>query len=497
MDKRTALVAAVALLIFGSLAGASPINLLVNPGFETGDTTGWTITGDFIGVVRAGSGYHYDHYVYDAYAYEGDYAAAGGSGAGTPPRPLRFTQVIHAVPGSTIRLGFYFATDFDRNAWDGQSTFRIYANGQVVAEMKGMIWNFDWNHLFGEYTVAKGETNTVVTFEQIRTPASLAYSFDGFYAEGEPLPEPESFVVPERVSLRVLNGSLTVFFEAYEAAYIRPETVALTVNDGTEVIPARPRPTAVRDRDRDLVRELVVKFDRDAVVPLLSPGENLLHIYGQLTTGEELLSDATIWAVDVDAVNFFRRAAQANRAVGLAGERVYRALTRRAAGPASVRGPVRRCLRLIQRLLAGEVPSSELIQALEGIGGAVEGLGSAAEPVVGTIDAAEQALYGKAQEIAGQFKVLAAHFGEEAKVWQRARSVRRPLDREAVGDWLDAESAQLGLLSESLDSFRDLAAGLGDLDQAQALTDLADATEAVLTSLADYVSALEAQIDLW
>ena len=312
--------------------------------------------------------------------------------------------------------------------------------------------------------------------------------------------EAEVEVKPDTFNLKSRGRFITAFIELpadYDAGDIDVATVYLAVEDSEDTVPAEPRPTAVRDRNRNGLPELMVKFDRQAVQELLSPGEEVIvYVGGQLIDGTEFLGEDTVRVIDTDAIDFFRRSAEANRAVAAAQQKVYRALTRRSPGGTLLRGAVRHCLRLIERLLRMSA-APDLTAAMEAVQGALQDLGGLAEAFPERIDPREVALYGQARHLSSLFEMLGEYFREEARVWQRARSVRRPLDREAVGDWLDAESAQLGLLSESLDSFRSLAAGLGDLDQAQALIDLADGTGAVVSGLADYVSALEAQIDSW
>jgi len=315
--------------------------------------------------------------------------------------------------------------------------------------------------------------------------------------ECSPVLAAEVDINPDTLNLRSRGRFITAYIElpeGYDPADIDVEMVYFAVDDSEDFVPAERRPTAVRDHDRDGVDDLMVKFDRQAVQELLSAGEEVtLYVGGQLADGTEFLGQGVVRVIDTDAIDFFRRSAEANRAFAANQQKVYRALTRRSPGGALLRGGVRHCLRLIDNLLQMSV-APDLMAAMEAVHGAVEDL---AEAFPERIDPREVALYGQARYLSSLFEMLGEYFREEARVWQRARSVRRPLDREAVGDWLDAESAQLGLLSESLDSFRSLAAGLGDPDQVQALLDLADGTEAVVTSLVDYVSTLKAQVDSW
>jgi hypothetical protein len=52
------------------------------------------------------------------------------------------------------------------------------------------------------------------------------------------------------------------------------------------VIPAEPKPTDIGDYDSDGIPDLMVKFDRSAVIALLTPGEIVyVIIYGTLGDG--------------------------------------------------------------------------------------------------------------------------------------------------------------------------------------------------------------------
>ena len=55
----------------------------------------------------------------------------------------------------------------------------------------------------------------------------------------------------------------------------------------------------------------------------------------------------------------------------------------------------------------------------------------------------------------------------------------------------------MGLLAHSLDAFRDLVAGVEDPDEAQAFLDLADKTNALLSALSEYLSAVLEQVGSW
>jgi hypothetical protein len=86
----------------------------------------------------------------------------------------------------------------------------------------------------------------------------------------------------------------------------------------------------------------------------------------------------------------------------------------------------------------------------------------------------------------------------ERRAWQTARrTFSSDCDLSGVYQSLDIEEAQMNVLSGALDEFRTLAGALGNAQRAQELTALADAVEALLLRLQDYVAAERAYVDSW
>ena len=330
--------------------------------------------------------------------------------------------------------------------------------------------------------------------------AGSAYQIDNvefstFPVNDLPL-EAEVDIDPDTLNLRSRGRFITAYIElpeGHDPADIDVGTVCLAVEGSDKVVSAEPRPTAVRDHDRDGVDDLMVKFDRQAAQELLSAGEEVVvYVGGLLIDGTEFLGSDTIRVIDGEAIDFFRKAADANRAASIVGQRLCRALTRRT-GRGTIRGSVRRCLRRIERGLQMNV-GPDLIAPMEAVQQAVQDLQGFGEVLPERIDPSQEELLAQARDIEDQFGVLADLFKEERKIWQRGRSARG-FDPEAVELCLDAIEEQLELLSDALDAFRDLVAGVEDPDEAQALLDLADKIEALIGSLADYVSTVQGHMD--
>jgi len=119
MTKRTSWIAGCVLagLAFGVVAPAQAVNIaLVNPGFETGDFTGWTETGNtgFLGVQCPGPSFT---------VAQGNCSAFGG-----PVGSLGFiNQTFTAAPGSRASVGFAWLVD-----GSSPSEFSVLLDGTTI-----------------------------------------------------------------------------------------------------------------------------------------------------------------------------------------------------------------------------------------------------------------------------------------------------------------------------------------------------------------------------
>jgi len=78
---------------------AAQANYIANGGFETGDFTGWAVSGGFIGVHPAG----FDGFNPNSGTYFAALGTVGGNGS--------LSQTIVDTPGQTLRLDYYLASD--------------------------------------------------------------------------------------------------------------------------------------------------------------------------------------------------------------------------------------------------------------------------------------------------------------------------------------------------------------------------------------------------
>ena len=82
--------------------------------------------------------------------------------------------------------------------------------------------------------------------------------------------------------------------------YSIDQTVDITVEyNGSTPIPAEASPREIGDHDGNGVDDLMVKFDRQAVYALLSPGTFVdLMVTGTLTDGNYFEGDDTVYVKD-------------------------------------------------------------------------------------------------------------------------------------------------------------------------------------------------------
>jgi len=190
MKDRTLLIAAVAL----GFAAAANANLIVNPSFETGDFTGWSIGGtatsygvDLDGTAISGS-YYSDNVVN---IRSGDYAAWGLVAAfATPPVNLVLSQSIDVIAGETYDIGFYLSLGRTSGLESAGRTLRIRIDGSQV-------YAFDAYGSTGDPFVGTDPTNFEHHSLQWMAPSSgsvlvefdlsgsgtaqIGFSYDDFY----------------------------------------------------------------------------------------------------------------------------------------------------------------------------------------------------------------------------------------------------------------------------------------------------------------------------
>jgi hypothetical protein len=106
-------------------------------------------------------------------------------------------------------------------------------------------------------------------------------------------------VDPDVINLRSEGRWVTAFIEAteFDAAEIEPSSVRL---EG--IAPVEEKLASVSDRDRDGVPALELKFSRDALASLLTPGNQTLRVTGSLLSGGRFEGAVEVRVIDPPGV---------------------------------------------------------------------------------------------------------------------------------------------------------------------------------------------------
>ncbi len=183
MKKSLAFLTVLAcMLFFAQLASAQ--NLVTNPGFETGDFTGWTQSGNlsFTGV-NSGTGI----------AHSGTYAAEFG------PSTLGYiSQDIATTPGGTYDLIFWLSNPITSEA----NEYKVSWGGQTLVDVTSPP-NFNYTE-FDFPNLNASTTFTTLTFG-FTNPPDFFYLDDVSVVESAPPPPPG---VPEPTTMLLLGLGL-------------------------------------------------------------------------------------------------------------------------------------------------------------------------------------------------------------------------------------------------------------------------------------------------
>lgn len=189
-------------------AAAAPsfaTNLLTNPGFETGDFTGWAVGGPAAsGVATSGTAVA-AYFPGSVNVLSGNYAAYGvvRGYCCTSPEAITLTQTLNVAPFQTLNIGFS-ASNWSNSIvgaqqMDATNGIEIYVNGTAILP-NAAFFNFNndqsWYGFSGTY--ANGAT-TAITIEYqfvASGTGNFPVSLDDFYVEGAAaVPEPSSLLL--------------------------------------------------------------------------------------------------------------------------------------------------------------------------------------------------------------------------------------------------------------------------------------------------------------
>jgi hypothetical protein len=185
-------------------AAACQANLLLNPGFETGNFTGWTVGGTAIsGVATAGTPLSPTAFSPNVVDVRSGNFAAFGIVHGLDPVPLILTQTVSVTPGTDYDIGFYFSND--SSSVVGYSIdpahMEIFVNGVAILPAGNHIVCPDcllrsdmvpWNLLSATWN-SGASTAATVSFQIVASgPGFVGLSIDDAFVDA---PEPSAFAL--------------------------------------------------------------------------------------------------------------------------------------------------------------------------------------------------------------------------------------------------------------------------------------------------------------
>ena len=175
---RKGTLAALAAMGLSILASPAAAQVVANGGFETGDLSGWTTTGNDL--LAAGSGF-------SAYgAHSGSYFGALGDTTGTGS----LSQALSTVAGQTYTLTYYLATH-----GDSDSSFSALWNGEALAGSELVNPNSNGVYDFYSFLVTGTGTDTL-TFNETDVPSWMALDDIGLTPnEVGAVPEPATWAM--------------------------------------------------------------------------------------------------------------------------------------------------------------------------------------------------------------------------------------------------------------------------------------------------------------
>ncbi len=207
-------------------------------------------------------------------------------------------------PGLWLSLGelnpYFIDPWYDNNNFV-PANGRLLISVQDVSPLSEQIFavEFDTGSLSEIYVPSTGGT-TDWLYLWVADDGSTYYDRDmTLLARAPPVVSATVDVKPDKVKLESKGGWIKVYIElpqGYSVSNIDVSTIR--VNGEVE---AMPDPTAIGDYDRDLVPDLMVRFDRPAVTALLEVGEAVLSVTGEVD-GAPFEGSATLEVVDKNVV---------------------------------------------------------------------------------------------------------------------------------------------------------------------------------------------------
>jgi len=299
MKKKLAIAGILALsilLIAGLLPGlalASTGNLILNPGFESwtaGVPDNWVIWNGEIGQAT-GTDVHSGNY---ALIVGGYYTWS------------RVYQDVGIIPGGTYTLSIWQKYP-GPSAYTRPEIWWLRADKSIISSwtvnnyrLSSVYEYFEW----GPFTAPSGAAFARIAF--VKPGWGLLYVDDvSFVGPRPPIPATND-IDPNTLDLKSQSdkNAITAYIEllaGYDVRQIDVATVKMDVYGYT--VAAQLTPTAVGDYDNDGVLDLMVKFERQAVITALTGkmGDVALTVSGQLTDGNCFTGTDTIRVINPES----------------------------------------------------------------------------------------------------------------------------------------------------------------------------------------------------
>lgn len=238
----------------------------------------------------------------------GDIIYAGESGTYT-----EFTVPDAAVPPAEAKLTLRGSLDdhYPGAPWPWVSAtpydVDVYLNGTKVADVSPWPHGREYNTPFynlSEWDIdldpalveSSNDVQVVVNRGPARTGDWIVIDWIALTVTGKPLAATVD-VKPDTLNLKSKSdkNAVTIYIElpdGNDPAAIDVSTLRLAGPLGD--VPALAAPSAVGDYDADGVPDLMVKFDRAAVIAVSQPGATAYTVIGSLTSGKGLIGADTV-----------------------------------------------------------------------------------------------------------------------------------------------------------------------------------------------------------
>lgn len=191
---------------------AAPINLLTNPGFETGDFTGWTVTGtsSSTGVATAGTPIPPTFFPSVVDVRSGSFAAFASvaqGATGFPFEQVLLSQTLAVLPSTAYSLGYFASAQATGSSGFGfgnlpsTSTVDIVVDGVSTGPIFPIVIfvSDGFIPVSSTYTTGPSQTALTVTYSTSASGASVGISLDDYFFTGEspqaPIPEPSTMLL--------------------------------------------------------------------------------------------------------------------------------------------------------------------------------------------------------------------------------------------------------------------------------------------------------------